>query len=95
MTADTSTEIERASMDIESALGDVDVELIVVLGKSTMPIEHLLRMGRGAIIELDTDVDDDVWMIANNKVIARCQVLISGDKLAVTITDSIHLSGYE
>ncbi len=74
---------------IDSAFNEVVVELSVVLGRSVMPIEHLLRMGRGAIIELETLVDDDVWILANNRPVARGQVTMSGDRLAVIITHQV------
>lgn len=80
--------------DQHKSIEDVEVELTVVLGKSTMPIEHLLRMGRGAIIELETLVEDDVWILVNNQIIARGQVMISGERLAVAITESLTPTEY-
>ena len=80
--------------DRHNSIEDVEVELTVVLGKSTMPIEHLLRMGRGAIIELETLVEDDVWILVNNQIIARGQVMISGERLAVAITESLTPADY-
>lgn len=40
------------------AASKIYVELSVVLGSTTMPIRHFLKMGRGAVIELDATVDD-------------------------------------
>lgn len=80
---------QGAGIDPSHAINEVEVELTVVLGKAAMPIEHLLRMGRGAIIELSTMIDDDVWILVNNRVIARGQVMISGERLAVAITESV------
>ncbi len=76
------------------AIEDVEVEMTVVLGKSVMPVEHLLRMGRGAIIELETMVEDDVWILVNNRVVARGQVMISGERLAVAVTESVTPTDY-
>jgi flagellar motor switch protein FliN/FliY len=59
-----------------------------------MPIEHLLRMGRGAVIELETMVEDDVWILVNNRVIARVQVMILGERLAVAVTESVTPTDY-
>ena len=46
-------------------------------------------MGRGAVIELDASVDDHAWIFANNKLIARGEIVISGEKVAVSITDTM------
>lgn len=67
-------------------LDAVFVEISVVLGKTTMPIHQLLRMGRGAVIELDSSEKDEVLLLANNRPIARGQVVIRGDRVAIEIT---------
>ena len=72
-----------------NAIQEVDVEVSVVMGKAVMPIHQLLKMGRGAIIELEGKVDDPVWVYANNRLIARGDVVISGEHVAVAITDVI------
>jgi len=53
-----------------------------------MPIHQLLKMGRGAVIELDSNVDDPVLIYANNRLIARGEVMVSGENVAVTITEN-------
>ncbi|MFP6704913.1 MAG: FliM/FliN family flagellar motor switch protein [Alphaproteobacteria bacterium] len=52
-------------------LADVELENSVVIGSTEMPIHQLLLMGRGAVIELDATMEDYVWILANNKLIAR------------------------
>lgn len=94
MAEESQAEITDVSDEREKAIQDVMVELTVVLGKSIMPIEHLLRMGRGAIIELETMVEDDVWILVKNRIIARGQVMISGERLAVAITESVSPTDY-
>lgn len=69
-----------------SQVGSVSVEISVLLGRSQMPIQQFLRMGRGAVIPLDTGEDDQVWILANNHPIARGDVIIQGDRVAVSIT---------
>ena len=71
------------------AIDNVDVELSVVLGKSVMPIHQLLKMGRGAVIELDATVHDPATLYANNRLIAKGEVMVVDDHIAVTITDTI------
>ncbi|WP_439815676.1 FliM/FliN family flagellar motor switch protein [Zavarzinia sp. CC-PAN008] len=72
-----------------AAVEDVYVEITVVLGRSQMPIHQLLKMGRGAVIELDSREDDNVWVYANNQPIARGEIVLSGDRIAVSITDKL------
>ncbi len=65
----------------------INVDISVVLGGQTMPIHQLLRMGRGAVIELDKSVDDDVEILANEHPVARGQVVLHGDRVTVSITE--------
>jgi flagellar motor switch protein FliN/FliY len=70
-----------------SSLNAVKVEISVVLGKAVLPMQQLLRMGRGAVIELDAKQADEVWVLANNRPIARGEIVVQGEKVAVSITD--------
>ena len=76
-----------------NAVNDVEVEISVVLGKATMPIHQLLKMGRGAVIELDTHIDDHAWIYANNRLIARGEIVVMGENVAVSITDTVRSDG--
>ena len=67
----------------------ISVELTVVLGRSTMPVHQLLRMGRGAVIELTSIENEQVEILANNMPIAKGDVIVQGDKIAVTITGKL------
>ena len=64
----------------------VNVEISVVLGRSILPMQQLLRMGRGAVIPLDTAVNDEVWILANNHPIARGEIQISDEKISIAVT---------
>jgi flagellar motor switch protein FliN len=66
-------------------LDDVAVDIAVVLGMSSMPIHQVLRLGRGAIIELDASEDDEVRILANNLAVARGTVIVSGNRIAVEV----------
>ena len=52
-------------------LDKVALDISVVLGTTAMPIHQVLRLGRGAIIELDATEDDEVRILANNFPVAR------------------------
>ncbi len=72
------------------SIDTVPIELTVVLGESTMPINHLLKMGRGAVIELTTLENEEVQVLANNILIAKGDVIVKGDKIAISITGKIN-----
>ncbi|MEI9888119.1 MAG: FliM/FliN family flagellar motor switch protein [Rhizomicrobium sp.] len=72
---------------MSSNISGVKVEISVVLGSSTIPMHQLLRMGRGAVIELDSKQDDPVLILANDRAVARGEIIIHGDRIGVSITD--------
>jgi len=74
------------------SLNAVKVDISVVLGRSVIPMHQLLRMGRGAVIELDTHQDDPVLVLANNRPVAKAEIVIEGDRIGVSVTEK--LKGY-
>ena len=72
---------------MSSNLDNVKVEISVVLGRSVIPMHQLLRMGRGAVIELDSHQDDPVLVLANDKPVARGEIQIHGDKIGVSVVE--------
>jgi flagellar motor switch protein FliN len=66
-------------------LDTVSVDIAVVLGTTAMPIHQVLRLGRGAIIELDATEDDAVRILANNFPVAKGTVVVNGNKIAVEV----------
>ena len=82
----------RRNRTAAPAFNEVSVELSVVLGRASMPIHQLLKMGRGAVIELGAHVDDDALIYANNRLIARGQVVVVGENIAVSITETVPIS---
>jgi len=65
---------------------NVELEIAVVIGRTVMPIHHLLRMGRGAVIELNANENDEVEILANNFPVARGQVVVQGKRIQVEVT---------
>jgi flagellar motor switch protein FliN/FliY len=70
-----------------ATLDNVSVNIAVVLGTTSMPIHQVLRLGRGAIIELDASEEDEVRILANNLPVARGTVIVSGNKIAVEVKE--------
>lgn len=75
-------------MSDKSQVHHIDIELAVVLGRSKMPMQQLLRMGRGAVIPLDTKESDQLWILAAGHPIARGEITIQGDRLCITVTEA-------
>jgi len=67
-------------------LDHVSLDISVVLGTAVMPIHQVLRLGRGAVIELAQGESDDVDILANNFPIAKGCVVVNGNRIAVKVT---------
>ena len=72
----------------------VNVEIQVVLGRATIPMQQLLRMGRGAVIPLDTAVNEEVWILANNHPVARGEIQINDERIAIQVTREANVYDY-
>ena len=70
-----------------ATINKVSLDISVVLGSTIMPIHQVLRLGRGAIIELDAAEDDEVQILANNMPVAKGVVVVSGNKIAVEVKE--------
>jgi flagellar motor switch protein FliN/FliY len=66
-------------------LDSVSLDIAVVLGTTAMPIHQVLRLGRGAIIELEASEDDEVNILANNMPVAKGTVVVQGNRIAVEV----------
>jgi flagellar motor switch protein FliN/FliY len=71
-----------------SQVNAVNVDIQVVLGRSVLPMQQLLRMGRGAVIPLDAKASDEVWILANNHPVARGEIQIQDDRITISVTRS-------
>jgi flagellar motor switch protein FliN/FliY len=74
-------------------LDEVALDITVVLGSTAMPIHQVLRLGRGAIIELDASENDDVRILANNLPVAKGTVIINGNRIAVEVKELLPREG--
>lgn len=71
------------------ALYGVPVQISAVLGRVTMPVHQLLKLGRGSVIELDRKIGDPLDIYVNNKLVARGEVVQQGDNFAISMTEII------
>ena len=72
-----------------ASLDKVSLDITVVLGTTSMPIHQALRLGRGAIIELDASEEDEVRILVNNFPVARGTVVVSGNRIAVELKEML------
>ena len=74
--------------DLE-AVYDVNVQVSAVLGTADLQIQQLLKLGRGAVVELDRKVGEAIDIFVNDRLVARGEVMIVGEKLGVTMTEIV------
>lgn len=77
-----------------SQVKSVIVDIQVVLGRASMPMSQLLKMGRGAVIPLDATVNDEVWILANNHPVARGEIQISDENISICVTGEANIYDY-
>ena len=68
---------------------DIPVQITVVLGRTSMQVNQLLKLGRGAVIELEKKVGEPIDIFVNNRLVARGEVVIVEDRIGVTMTEII------
>ncbi|MCR9072087.1 MAG: flagellar motor switch protein FliN [Alphaproteobacteria bacterium] len=71
------------------AVYDIPVQVSAVLGKTSMQVSQLLKLGRGAVVELDRKVGEAIDIYVNNRLVARGEVVIVDERLGVTMTEII------
>ena len=80
--------VARGAADLE-AVFDVPVQVSAVLGRARMDVGELLKLGPGAVLELDRKVGEAIDIYVNNRLVARGEVVLVEDKLGVTMTEII------
>lgn len=81
--------IGEAMANDVTAIYDIPVQISAVLGRSSMQVSQLLKLGRGAVVELDRKVGEAIDIYVNNRLVARGEVVVVEDKLGVTMTEIV------
>ena len=84
--SDGYTDIENLSLE---TVYDIPVQITVVLGRASMQVNQLLKLGRGAVIELDKKVGEPIDIFVNNRLVARGEVVVVEDRIGITMTEII------
>ena len=71
------------------AIHEVSLEAYAILGTASMPVSQLLRMGRGAVVELETGLGDEIEMRINDQLVAKGEVVVVEDRIAIEVTDIV------
>ncbi len=71
------------------AVQDIPVQISVVLGQTSMQVNQLLKLGRGAVVELDRKVGEPIDIYVNNRLVARGEVVVVEDRIGITMTEII------
>lgn len=91
--SDTEDDVPALSAEHLGAIYDVPVQISAVLGRTSMSIDQLLRLGRGAILELDRNVGEAIDVVVNNRLVAKGEVVIIDEKIGITMTEIIKGEG--
>jgi flagellar motor switch protein FliN/FliY len=86
--ASDSESQNRGAADLE-AVFDVPVKVSAVLGRARMEVGELLKLGPGAVLELDRKVGEAIDIYVNDRLVARGEVVLVEEKLGVTMTEII------
>lgn len=85
---DDDDDISRTTSDLETVF-DIPVQVSAVLGRSRMQVSQLMRINKGAVVELDRKVGEAIDIYVNNRLVARGEVVVVDDRLGVTMTEII------
>ncbi len=79
---------DKVASDLTTVF-DVPVNISAVLGKAHLSVAQLLKLTQGSVLELDRKVGEAIDIYVNNRLVARGEVVIVGDRLGVTMTEII------
>lgn len=85
-------DIPTSTSDLE-AVYNIPVKVSAVLGRTSMKVSQLMKLNKGAIIELDRKVGEAIDIYVNNSLVARGEVVVVDNKLGITMTEIIKAVG--
>ena len=82
------TAATSAGNDINMIL-DIPVQLTVELGRTRIPIKHILQLAQGSVVELDAMAGEPMDVLVNGYLIAQGEVVVVNDKFGIRLTDIV------
>jgi len=79
---------DAPATDINMVL-DIPVQLSVELGRTKVPIKHILQLGQGSVVELDALAGEPMDVLVNGYLIAQGEVVVVNDKFGIRLTDVV------
>lgn len=86
--SDSDFDIPSSTSDLE-AVYEIPVKVSAILGKTQMKVSQLMKLNKGAIIELDRKVGEAIDIYVNNNLVARGEVVVVDEKLGITMTEIV------
>lgn len=97
--AENETQLDSAPKEADEinleSVYDVPVQVSAVLGRTTMSVSQLLKLGRGAVVELDRKVGESIDVLVNGRLVAKGEVVIVEDRIGITMTEIIKPEKHE
>jgi flagellar motor switch protein FliN/FliY len=84
----TGSNTDGSAHDINMVL-DIPVQLSVELGRTKVPIKHILQLGQGSVVELDALAGEPMDVLVNGYLIAQGEVVVVNDKFGIRLTDVV------
>ncbi len=75
----------------DSSVYRIPVQVMAVLGKAVLQVNDLMKLGRGAVIELDSKVGEPIEIYVNNRRVARGELIVHGERLSVSMTEVLKI----
>lgn len=72
-----------------TCLNGIDIDVTAVIGSTMLPIREIVKMGRGAMIQLDCSQDDPTTLVVNEQPVARGTILVADDRMSLEITEML------
>ena len=85
---------ESEELNLETVY-DIPVQISVILGRTSMPVSQLLRLGRGSVVELDRKIGEPIDIYVNSRLVAKGEVVIVEDRIGITLTEIVSLEKSE
>ncbi|MCA9771584.1 MAG: flagellar motor switch protein FliN [Myxococcales bacterium] len=80
--------LEKTERELRFIL-DIPMEVTVVLGRTKMPVNDVIRLGQGAVVELDKLAGEPMEVMVNNRLLARGEVVVINQRFGVRLTDVV------
>ena len=84
----TASNVLAAGHDLNMVL-DIPVQLTVELGRTRIPIKHILQLAQGSVVELETLAGEPMDVLVNGYLIAQGEVVVVNDKFGIRLTDIV------